>query len=243
MKFESKVFAVFCIVFDIQKSTHAKDILCLITSLLSKFSLTHLKLWEKPVWGGICLIGVSSFFLSHGSVENRIIFSQDNIYYVHLKEVLKLGDSALISTFEETNFFGALGWLNWNFDYGVLKSLNLDSLSIFLNKGYLNKLLRKKLFFTKMVLKLGHFTVYNKIFNKNAWHNFERGQESFMNIFIFSMFFCDLVSNWASNNCEHFTALLGGIRAKLSKWNQYCRILESFIGKKKAVPATLFRIG
>jgi hypothetical protein len=52
------------------------------------------------------------FFLSHGSVENRIIFSQDNIYYVHLEEVLKLGDSALISTLEETNFWGALGWLN-----------------------------------------------------------------------------------------------------------------------------------
>ena len=52
------------------------------------------------------------YFRSQRSVEKRVFFSQENIYYVYLKEVSKLGDSALISTLEETNFWGALGWLN-----------------------------------------------------------------------------------------------------------------------------------
>jgi hypothetical protein len=71
------------------------------------------------------------YFKRQRSVENRVFFSQDNIYYVYPKEVSKLGDSVHISTLGETNFFGTSGCLNQKFVFSFLKSPTLDSLSIF----------------------------------------------------------------------------------------------------------------
>ncbi len=64
------------------------------------------------------------------------------------------------STPAEKNFLAALQCKNLTFDFCIAKPPFLAICPNFFGGGYLNKLLRKNFFFTKMVSKFGSLTVY-----------------------------------------------------------------------------------
>ncbi len=72
-------------------------------------------------------------------------------------EVRDLGGN--FDTLGKKIFFGTLECQNRNFYFAIPKSLILDTRLIFWRVGYLKKIMRKKMFYAKIMSKLGPLTV------------------------------------------------------------------------------------
>jgi hypothetical protein len=73
-----------------------------------------------------------------------------------------LGDGALSSIVSEKNFFQAYVMSKPKIGLAIAWALNLDIHSFFLDRGYLNKMLIKKLFSIKTLSNFGDLTAIAK---------------------------------------------------------------------------------
>ncbi len=123
----------------------------IIVSSLEKLSL--------KIWDSFSFLHIPTLLFEQYSCQTcRTPFLEGMIvkYYLYLS---KLAAQMVTSTSSENLFYKRYGFQNQNFDFKTTKTLILHAWSIFFTGAHLTKMWSKKIFFMKILSKLGALTV------------------------------------------------------------------------------------